>query len=327
MANLEGNTDSREVWAWDIPEDDQWKTSFRTISWAFKTKPDHPRPPHYQDRLARGRRRRVSLKSSEVPCGADEDVRLNDGLCCVQVAEESLRGYEHEVAILPAESVAISEDGISSSSVHLISQDAWAGKVKELVGDILEWGPLPEVDELSPDVPLWDLSQLDSLFDPPRSPGRSDRTDSGSSVESDLPPSTPKPAKTSYARVVSNESPPGPTVFSPIPSKLLSASALTFIPSTPQRESSREPSTPPLTSSSNSSDSPFSSPTYNFHFPSLNSASPANRKESRSLPPSLQRDETGFYVEVAEELDAGQESHFRFGGWCHSHLGHRWRTH
>ncbi|KAH9910988.1 uncharacterized protein BXZ73DRAFT_108309, partial [Epithele typhae] len=102
----------------------------------------------------------------------------------------------------------------------------------------------------------------------------------------------------------SNESAPAPTVLSPLPSKLLSAAALTFIPSTPQRASSREPTTPPLTSSSNSSDSPFSSPTYNFHFPSLNSVSPADRKESRSLPPLLQKDESGFYVEVPDPDEA-----------------------
>ena len=293
------------MWPWEIVRDDWWRTSFRTISWAHKTKPDLARPPHYQDRLARGRRKRVPGDALEAARGQEEDVSLSDGLCGVQAAEESLKRYELEVAILPSDSSSNPSTEPPCCPEHRLSKEVWAEKVQELFGGILEQGPLPEVDSLSSDISLWDLKHLEEPFIVPRSPGRSDLTDSGSSVESDPPPSTPKPTKASYARVVSNESPTGPTVFSPVPSKLLNASALTFIPSTPQRESSREPTTPPLTSSSNSSDSPFSSPTYNFHFPSLNSASPADRKESRSLPPSLQKDESGFYVEVPDDAGPG----------------------
>lgn len=298
MQNVEGPEDARATLDWEISDDDQWRTSFRAISWAYKSKPNHPRPPHYQDRLARGRRKRVPSNALEAARGCEEDLSLNDSLCGVQAAVESLTGYELEVAISPFLHL---DDSPSPHEEGLLSTQLWAEKVRELFDGILEQGPLPEVNSLSDDVPLWDLKQLDALFAVPRSPGRSEHTDSDSSVESDPPPSTPKPAKTSYARVVSNDSPPGPTVFSPVPSKILNASALTFIPSTPHRDSSREPTTPPLTSSSNSSDSPFSSPTYNFHFPSLNSTSPADRKESRSLPPSLLKDENGFYVEVPEE--------------------------
>ncbi|KAI1788306.1 hypothetical protein LXA43DRAFT_645184 [Ganoderma leucocontextum] len=290
----------REMWDWEIFQDDWWKTSFRAISWAYKTKPDHPRPPHYHDLLARGRRRRIAGDARRAAGGSPGDVSLNSALCGVRAAEEALRRYELEVAILPSDDLSNPEHERSACSESPYAGATWDEKVRELLGGILEQGALPGMDSLAQDVPLWDLNNLDS---PPSSPGTADLTDSETSCESDPPPSTPKPAKASYARIVSSDVTTSPTVLSPLPSKLLSAAALTFIPSTPNREPSREPTTPPLTSSSNSSDSPFSSPTYNFHFPSLNSSSPADRRESRSLPPSLQKDESGFYIEVADDSD------------------------
>ena len=291
------------MWDWEIAQDDWWKTSFRAISWAYKTKPSHPRPPHYHDLLARGRRRRIAGDAQSAARGAPaSDVSLNDGLCGVRAAEEALRRYEVDVAILPSDDLSQPAEEPSPCLDALYAEGVWDEKVQELLGGILEPGALPEFDSLAQDVPLWDLNHLDSPTLAPSSPGTTDLTDSETSGESDPPPSTPKPAKASYARIVSSDV-TSPTVLSPLPSKLLSAAALTFIPSTPNRASSREPTTPPLTSSSNSSDSPFSSPTYNFHFPSLNSASPADRRESRSLPPSLQKDESGFYIEVAEDAE------------------------
>lgn len=284
------------MWDWEIFQDDWWKTSFRAISWAYKTKPDHPRPPHYHDLLARGRRRRIAGDARPAAGGSPADVSLNSALCGVRAAEEALMRYELEVAILSSDDLPNPEPGSPSPC----TEGTWEEKVQELFGGILEQGALPEVDSFAQDVPLWDLNNLDS---PPSSPGTADFTDSEASGDSDLPPSTPKPARASYARIVSSDATTSPTVLSPLPSKILSAAALTFIPSTPGRAPSREPTTPPLTSSSNSSDSPFSSPTYNFHFPSLNSGSPADRRESRSLPPSLQKDEAGFYIEVADDSD------------------------
>ncbi|KAL7277582.1 hypothetical protein ACG7TL_008508 [Trametes sanguinea] len=293
-----------EMRDWEVVPEDWWKTSFRAISWSYKeckTKPGYPRPPHYHNLLARGRRRRIVLNTTR----DEDDVDLNEGLSGVRATEDVLKRYEVEVSILSPDDI-LDNDSPMDRCLDVLTKEDWDDKVQELLGGILQLGPLPEVDTPPPGVPLWDLSRLENESPPPRSPSTAELTDSETSVESDPPPSTPKPSKTSYARVVSSETATSPTVHSPLPSKLLSASALTFIPSTPTVQVVREPITPPLTAASNSSgDSPFSSPTYNFHFPSLKSMSPADRRESRSLPPSLQKDESGFYVEVVEDLPAG----------------------
>lgn len=291
----------REMLEWEIVPEDWWKTSFRAISWSFKTKPGYPRPPHYHNLLARGRRRRITVDTHP----PEEDVDLNDGLSGVRAAQEALERYEVEVSILSPDDLE-GHDLPAHRCLTALGKDNWDEKVRELLGGILQPGSLPEVEAPSPDDPLWDLNRLDTLSPPPGTPSTAAFTDSDNSVDSEPLPSTPKPNKASYARVVSSETPTSPTVLSPLPSKLLSAAALTFIPSTPNGPSIREAVTPPLTAASNSSgDSPFSSPTYNFHFPSLKTASPADRRESRSLPPSLQKDESGFYVEVAEDAPSG----------------------
>ncbi|KAJ8501773.1 hypothetical protein ONZ51_g411 [Trametes cubensis] len=297
-----GNAEAaQEMLDWEVVQEDWWKTSFGAISWSYKAKPGYPRPPHYHNLLARGRRRRTQF---DTPVD-EEDVDLNHGLCGVQAAEEALKRYEVEVSILSPDDL-VEHDSSTDRCLASLAKEKWDEKVQELLGGILKLGSLPEVETPPPDAPLWDLNRLENDSPPPRSPSTAELTDSETSVESDPPPSTPKPTKTSYARVVSSESVTSPTVLSPLPSKLLSASALTFIPSTPVAQIAREPVTPPLTSTSNSSgDSSFSSPTYNFHFPSLQSISPADRRGSRSLPPSLQKDESGFYVEVPEEAQTG----------------------
>ncbi|RPD57365.1 hypothetical protein L226DRAFT_467608 [Lentinus tigrinus ALCF2SS1-7] len=299
----EDRQDTPEIWDWEIVQDDWWKTSFRAISWTYKTKPAHPRPPHYHDHLARGRRRKVPGNALNAAGAAEADVDLNTGLSGVQAAEDVLKRYEVEVAILPSTALAFPEDDRPACSEHTAETDAWNEKVRELFGGILVEGSLPEVDSLSPEVPLWDLDNIESA---------PDLTDSEASVESDPPPSTPKATKAtpSYASAVSGKVAASPGVLSPFPSKLLnselSSSALDFVPSTPHRAESREPTTPPLTSSSGSSDSPFSSPTYNFHFPSLNATPPTDRKEARSAPvPPLRKLENGFYVEETDEYGSG----------------------
>ncbi|KAJ2977897.1 hypothetical protein NUW54_g11361 [Trametes sanguinea] len=293
-----------EMRDWEVVPEDWWKTSFRAISWSYKeckTKPGYPRPPHYHNLLARGRRRRIVLNTAR----DEEDVDLNEGLSGVRATEAVLKRYEAEVSIVSPDDIPDNDSPVERC-LDVLTKEDWDDKVQELLGGILQLGPLPEVDTPPPGVTLWDLSRFENESPPPRSPSTAELTDSETSVESDPPPSTPKPSKTSYARVVSSETATSPTVHSPLPSKLLSAAALTFIPSTPTVQVIREPITPPLTAASNSSgDSPFSSPTYNFHFPSLKSMSPADRRESRSLPPSLQKDESGFYVEVVEDVTAG----------------------
>ncbi|KAI0753440.1 hypothetical protein C8Q80DRAFT_1217567 [Daedaleopsis nitida] len=287
--------DLPEVWDWEIVQDDWWRTSFRAISWAYKTKPDHPRPPHYHDLLARGRRRRIGA----VPASAqEEDVSLNAGLSGVRAAEDSLKRYELDAAITP--STPLLQDGDDRDG-RLLEQHSWLESLRELLGELLEDGPLPEVESLSPDVPLWDLDNLES-------PIPSSESSAASSVDgeelADANPlhSTPKPKSApSYARAVSSGVVTNaPTVLSPLPSKALSKAALPFIPATPARPASQEPTTPPLTSSSDSSDSPYSSPTYNFHFPSLNSASPTDRNETRSLP-QMRKLDSGFWVDLSSE--------------------------
>ncbi|KAI0644935.1 hypothetical protein C8Q79DRAFT_1104511 [Trametes meyenii] len=289
----------QEMLDWEIVPEDWWKTSFKAISWSYKTKPGYPRPPHYHNLLARGRRRRITVDVPKV----EDDIDLNNALSGVRAVEDTLKWYEDDVSIRSSDQLNVPDSPIHASLATL-AKDDWDEKVRGLLGGILELRPLPEVDTPSPDVPLWDLDHLDGQVSAPSSPCTTGLTESVTSADSEPPPSTPKPTKTSYARVVSNDPATSPTVLSPLPSKLLSAAALTFIPSTPSGPDIHEPITPPLTSGSNSSgDSPFSSPTYNFHFPSLTSTSPTDRRESRSLPPSLQKDESGFYVEVAETED------------------------
>ncbi|KAI0710295.1 hypothetical protein C8T65DRAFT_727309 [Cerioporus squamosus] len=291
---VEAGEDVPEIWDWEIVQDDWWKTSFRAISWAYKTKPAHPRPPHYHDLLARGRRRKVPGNAPNVARAAEVDVDLSTGLSGVQAAEDALNRYEVEVAILPSTALAYPKT--------IVQLDAWNEKVRELFGGILAEGSLPEVESLCAEVPLWDLDNIENA---------PDLTDSEASAESDPPPSTPKPSKAtpSYASAVSGKVIISPTVLSPFPSTLLnselSTSAVDFIPATPHRAESREPTTPPLTSSSGSSDSPYSSPTYNFHFPSLNATPPTDRKEARSAPVSIQKDENGFYYTNPESDESG----------------------
>lgn len=304
QCSLEDLQDAPEIWDWEIVQDDWWKTSFRAISWSYKTKPTHPRPPHYHDRLARGKRRKVPGNVCNAAGAAEADVDLNTGLSGVQAAEDALKRYEVEVAILPSSVLAYPEDHRPACSEHAAETDAWNEKVRELFGGILAEGSLPEVDSLSPEVPLWDLDNIECA---------PDLTESEASVESDPPPSTPKPTKStaSYANAVAGRVTSSPGVLSPFPSKLLNSelnsSALDFIPATPHRTASREPSTPPLTSSSGSSDSPLLSLTYHYHFPSLNATPPTDRKEARSAPvPPLHKDENGFFwVEGSEDAGPG----------------------
>lgn len=273
----------REMLEWEIVPEDWWKTSFRAISWSFKTKPGYPRPPHYHNLLARGRRRRITVDTHP----PEEDVDLNDGLSGVRAAQEALERYEVEVSILSPDDLE-GHDLPAHRCLTALGKENWDEKVRELLGGILQPGSLPEVEAPSPDDPLWDLNRLDTLSPPPGTPSTAAFTDSDNSVDSEPLPSTPKPNKASYARVVSSETPTSPTVLSPLPSKLLSAAALTFIPSTPNGPSIREAVTPPLTAASNSSgDSPFSSPTYNFHFPALVTFAQCCPKLSSLTLPSL----------------------------------------
>ncbi|OBZ69842.1 hypothetical protein A0H81_10081 [Grifola frondosa] len=294
---------------------DSWKTSFRAISWAYgcKCATMHPRPPHYHDLLSRTKYMTAPEETSH------SNIDLNPSLAGVQAAADSLREYEIDVAISRPDKVVVGEDayrvepvlfdGALDEEEVALAKKRWDETVQALLSGVLERLPSNLVLEGSPEMKPWDLTALETALD---SPDAVDSTDSEQSVASDPPPQTPKPTKKSYARVVGPHG--DPPVFSPLPSKLLNAAALTFIPSTPAsvdptRSTAHDPVTPPLTSSSHSSDSPFSSPTYEFHFPSLNPSPPADR--ARSLPPTLQKDEHGFYVEVGTGVTADNHTSTR----------------
>jgi len=108
-------------------------------------------------------------------------------------------------------------------------------------------------------------------------------------VDSDPVPSTPKPR--SYANVMVKQPSPIPLDFSP--PRSLNASASSFIPTstTPVKI----PSVHFTSHFSRAIPSPSPSPTnVNFTFPSLNSSI----QPLPSLPPTLKKDEQGFYTEV-----------------------------
>lgn len=184
------------------------------------------------------------------PGAQEEDLSLNPGLCGVRAAEDSLKRYELDAAILPSTPLLQDGDDRSVCTEQPLEQHSWLESLRELLGELLEEGPLPEVESLSPDVPLWDLDHLESPISSSHSSAASsaDGEDFG---DSNPPHSTPKPKSApSYASAVSGGAATNaPTVLSPLPSKALSKAALPFIPATPARPSSREPTTPPLTSS------------------------------------------------------------------------------
>jgi hypothetical protein len=109
------------------------------------------------------------------------------------------------------------------------------------------------------------------------------------SVESDPVPSTPKPRP--YTNVTIKQSSPSLQDFSP--PRALNASASSFIPTTPNKIPSMHF---PSFRFSHPVPSPSPSPTYsNFTFPSLNTSV----QSLPSLPPTLKKDEQGFYTEVS----------------------------
>jgi hypothetical protein len=118
-----------------------------------------------------------------------------------------------------------------------------------------------------------------------------DSENSEHSVDSDPVPSTPKPR--SYANVTIKQSSPTPLDYSP--SRSLNASASSFVPtSTPVKFSTDDVSSSHFWRAA-SSPSPSPSPTHsNFTFPSLN----ASIQSLPILPPTLKKDEQGFYTEV-----------------------------
>ncbi|GBE80859.1 hypothetical protein SCP_0305790 [Sparassis crispa] len=307
----------------------KWKIPYSRVSWSYLRRkgerdripaatPIHPRPPHYHDLLLRTRWRPVV----EEPRSPDEQ-DLNPTLVGVRVAEDAISTYEADVGMSPDKSevrvdVEVPKlfDGELEEPKLAMLQKIWDDQVRMLLGGVLELQPSLSLWDGLPDKNLWDLNAIDSpsvLSSVPRtSPDLLDPTDSELSVDSDPLPSTPKATKKSYAHAVFSDgressSPDKDQVFSPLPSKPLDASALSFIPLLSTSVNSF-PLHYPYSSPSPSRSPHYSSPSYEFEFPSLNSKS-APRSGSRSLPPTLQKDENGFYNQVDMFASATLQGH------------------
>ncbi|OCH93486.1 hypothetical protein OBBRIDRAFT_801838 [Obba rivulosa] len=294
---------------WILVSSDWWRTSFRAVPWAWpprkptsrsmtqekeQTKePLHPRPPHYHDLLYRTRRW-IRL---ETPDARVQELELNGDLAGIRVAEEAVKQYEVDVCI---RSLDIGDPlfkvdekpalftGELDEDKHAMEREKWDKQVRQLFGpDALE--------RLA-------AASSASHTSTPTSP-ELDLTDSELSVESDPLPATPKVAKKSYAHAVhsDNDIEAPHDVLAPSPSKPLNAAALSF---TPGAQPSASTSPPPSCVSSSSSPLNGASPLHmlppcEFSFPTLNpplSSSPAPRSNARSLPPTLRKDESGFYI-------------------------------
>ncbi|KIM82472.1 hypothetical protein PILCRDRAFT_785193 [Piloderma croceum F 1598] len=285
----------------------------RVVSWAY---PDwqqapplsiiHPKPPHYHDSLFNERPLRHDSDSFGEHAGyrnEKEDVvpdadALNVHLLVgVKSAEDTLRAYEIDVGFYYSEPDSSFELEADRSLCKLITDDAiavgkerWAQSVQNLAGG--------DIDSLL-------QSRRDSGVQDLRSPTSSeffDLTDSENSehsVDSDPVPSTPKPRP--YANVTVKQSSPTPLDYSP--SRSLNASASLFVPTlTPVKfPSDFGPSS--RFRRAVSSPSPSPSPTHsNFTFPSLNAST------LPTLPPTLKKDEQGFYTEVTLSPSTEQTS-------------------
>ncbi|KDQ56424.1 hypothetical protein JAAARDRAFT_36584 [Jaapia argillacea MUCL 33604] len=175
----------------------------------------------------------------------------------------------------------------------------------------------PSSPRQSPSRTKWqDLSSSSTSLDSPSS--IIDLTDSSDTSIDSLPPRTP-PQRKLYADIVVDLAEEaraayhkrrGIRIFTPSPPKPLNASASSFVPasSTPFTFSFPTLNDPPSPSWP-SSTSPSPSSLNDFHFPSLTpstSASRSNKDSSSSssstrassLPPTLQKDENGFYTQV-----------------------------
>lgn len=291
------------------------KVPLRKVDWTYHRRhlwtetgerlPSHPRPPYYHDSLFTVEEdwHDQSDRPSLV-----EDVELNASLTGVSGTEDTVKRYETAVGIAyelepslavfyPTHRPLFAGEISEEETVHAHTQ--WAGLVDELLGGIFD--PCDFTVTLDPDYGT-NFMAMDTasgsgkrLFAFAMSLHATDYAAADTSFDSDTDPvpTTPDADKKSYAEVLFVERSRGGItegpVFSPAPSKALNAAALSFVPAY-----NLEGHSPP----SPSSDYPYVSPTYEFHFPSLNKHT-THRDESRSVPPPLQRDEHGFYTEVS----------------------------
>jgi len=304
-AGEEGTTsssDRQRVVSWAYPDWQQQAPPLSTI---------HPKPPYYHGSLFNERplrhdpdefgehkeRYRSEACEEDVVPDADElNVHLLVG---AKFAEDTLRSYEIDVGFYYPEPDSSFELEADRNLCKLITDDAiaigkerWAQLVQNLTG-----GHISSLSQSRRDSGAQDLRSPTSseFFD------LTDSENSEHSVDSDPVPSTPKPR--SYANVTVKQSSPTPPDYSP--SRSLNASASLFVPtSTPIKfPSDVAPSSHFWRAVSSPSPSP--SPTHpNFTFPSLNNSI----QSLPILPPTLKKDEQGFYTAVTLSSSTEQTS-------------------
>jgi len=295
---------------WVEVDEEWWRFPYEEVPWSYRRQflwaldgfkyAEHPLPPHYQVALHN------VVKESEVAgdvVAVEESLELNGELVGVQGAEDVMRRYEADVGIIRVGSPALRNthsqvnpffaDELTEEDISAI-QCRWDDQVRVLFGDAFRRSHLEAFYDWDFDQKVWNLDEVvDTPSRTSTSPDVVDLTDSELSAESEPPPSTPNADRKSYAQVVfvdrSGNSYSERTVIAPSPAKPLNASALSFIPAI---GASSEPP------SRESSESPYTSPTYEFHFPSLSANPPSARTSTRSLPPNLEKDEQGFYIEI-----------------------------
>ncbi|KAI0343479.1 hypothetical protein BDW22DRAFT_1355923 [Trametopsis cervina] len=262
----------------------------------------HPRPPFYIDPGV------TEWQSSDTAFSPDdEDIELNGSLVGVKGAEEAVKQYEVAVGIAYELDPSLAVFYPSRVPLFLgeLSDDYISQAVadwEKLVGGFLDgiFDPCEFEVALDPSYStnFWDMD-LSGLSDNDRSNSGISPDTSSSDLsldsDSDPPPATPYVDRKSYAEVLFDErarvAAQDGTHVSVSPSKPLNASALSFVPAFSLDLDNNSPPSP-------TSDLPYVSPTYEYHFPSLHKQSP-HQGGSRSVPPPLQRDEHGFYMEVS----------------------------
>ena len=292
---------------WVEVDEAWWKSPYEDVPWSYRRQflwslegikyAEHPSPPHYQGTLYNVKER------SEAVQDFSAEQELNGELIGVKVVEGAMRRYELDVGIVspipsrlnvrPPREPLLFAGEVSEVDLSAV-QNRWDDPVRILFGEAFRRSHLDTSYDLDFDQKVWNLDEMAST--PSRtstSPDVVDLTDSELSAESEPPPATPNADRKSYAQVVFIDRPGQSyqerTVIAPSPAKPLNASALSFIPAT--SVSSDVPSR-------ESSESPYTSPTYEFHFPSLTANPPSARTTTRPLPPNLEKDDQGFYIEI-----------------------------
>ncbi|TCD64486.1 hypothetical protein EIP91_004047 [Steccherinum ochraceum] len=292
---------------WIEVDEQWWRSPYEDAPWSYQRQflwsldgvkyAKHPPPPHYLETLCNVK---AGWETVEDVVAEEQSLELNGELAGAKGAVDVMGRYEFDVGItppLPPQGVFLRSQERRMFSGDLTNQDVstvhgrWDDQVRGLFGDAFRRSQLDASFDWDFDQKVWDLGDFaDTPSRTSTSPDVVDLTDSELSADSEPLPSTPNADRKSYAQVVFvDRAGQQRTVIAPTPAKPLNASALSFIPGT--RVASDVPSR-------ESSESPYTSPTYEFHFPSLTANPPSARTTTQSLPSNLEMDEQGFYIEI-----------------------------